>query len=63
MAERILHILFDGPDDLAARIIRQQSGPGTGLDVRVVDMSADEVKAGELLEEIFAADKVLSWNA
>lgn len=61
MSDRILHILFDGPDDMATRIIREQSA--SGMSLRVMDMSAGDLSTDDLVEEIFASDKVFSWHA
>jgi len=61
MDTRILHILFDGPDDLAARMIEGHSAEGHSL--KVIDMSEDRTDAHVLVDEIFIADKVFSWHA
>lgn len=61
MGDRILHILFDGPDDMATRIIREQSA--SGMSLKVMDMVAGDITADDLVDEIFAADKVFSWHA
>lgn len=59
---KILHILFDGPDALARRIISEQDLPGSGIEAKILDMSDGSVDAGELVDEIERADKVISWH-
>lgn len=61
MGGRILHILFDGPDDMATRIMREQSA--SGMSLKVMDMSAGDLSSDDLVDEIFLADKVFSWHA
>jgi len=56
----ILHILFDGPDDLAARMMDGQRESGFSL--KVVDMSRGDVDAHDLVEMIFESGKVFSWH-
>ena len=60
MSGTILHILFDGPDDLAGRMIEAQEV--TGYTLKVVDMSEGAADAHALVDEIFAAEKVFSWH-
>lgn len=59
----MLHILFDGPDELATRMINEQHASGMALEIKVIDMSAGEATADELVDEIFLADKVFSWHS
>lgn len=66
MGERVLHILFDGPDGpdgLATRMISEQRASGLAHEIKVIDMSADEIMADDLVDEIFLADKVFSWHS
>jgi len=56
----ILHILFDGPDDMATRVMSEQAA--SGFDLKVMDMSDGSVTTDDLVVEIFKADKVLSWH-
>ena len=59
----ILHILFDGPDDAIAQRMIQEHGKNSELEVSVADMSGDAAcSADELVDKIFAADKVISWH-
>jgi N-methylhydantoinase A/oxoprolinase/acetone carboxylase beta subunit len=60
-ADRILHVLFDGPDDLARRMIKGHEA--TGADLKVIDLSEKELDARALVDEIFRAHKVFSWHA
>jgi hypothetical protein len=59
--ESILHILFDGPDDLASRMIEGQRASGYSL--KVLDMSEGGMDAHDLVDEIFETDKIFSWHA
>ncbi len=52
----ILHILNDGPTDLSTQVIDVQKQDN---DVKVIELSG--VSAEELVDEIFASDKVVSW--
>ncbi|MGD2079633.1 MAG: hypothetical protein PVJ36_00700 [Nitrospirota bacterium] len=55
---KILHILSDGPSDLAARVAEAQSAEH---EVTVLDLTERKVSYGEVVEEIFSHDKVISW--
>ena len=60
----ILHILFDGTDDTIAQRMIAEHGKNSELEVSVVDMSIDAaLSADELVDKIFAADKVISWHS
>lgn len=58
---RVLHILFDGPDELASRMVREHEAM-EDIVLKVMDMSAGALSAAELVDEIFASDKVFSWH-
>jgi hypothetical protein len=53
---KILHILNDGPTDLSTQVIDAQK---QDHEVKVVELSA--LSHEELVDEIFASDKVVSW--
>ncbi len=53
---KILHILNDGPTDLSTQITDVQKQDN---EVKVVELSG--VSHEELVDEIFANDKVISW--
>ena len=55
---KILHILNDGPDALADRIISVQSKEH---EVRVIDLSRKELSYEAVVDAIFSHDKVISW--
>ncbi|MEJ2183511.1 MAG: hypothetical protein P8Y66_08305 [Nitrospirota bacterium] len=55
---KVLHILFDGPDDLSARIISAQA---PAAEVKVVDFPGSGLSYEALIEEIFGHDRVVSW--
>jgi hypothetical protein len=54
----ILHILNDGPSGLSDRIISIQKQE---FAVKVVDLSGGNVSYDELVDDIFAFDRVISW--
>ncbi len=54
----ILHLLNDGGDELSARIIEAQARQH---EVRVVNLRGSELSYEQLVDEIFAHDKVVSW--
>jgi hypothetical protein len=54
----ILHLLNDGGDELSSRIIETQARQHR---VRVVNLRASELSHEQLVDEIFAHDKVVSW--
>lgn len=55
---RVLHILNDGPDELAERVIAVHA---RAHHVRVIDLSKGDVPYERLVDEIFAHDRVISW--
>lgn len=55
---RILHILNDGPTGLSDQIIGVQSKEN---EVRVVDLSKKDASYEDIIDAIFAYDKVVSW--
>lgn len=55
---KILHILNDGPDELAQRVIAMHSNIHQ---VRIVDLTRMEISYERLVDEIFAHDRVISW--
>ena len=57
---KMLHILTQPEDKLAAKIIEQQ-GTQPDCRVEVVDLSAPEPDYDDLLVKIFAADSVAVW--
>ena len=57
---RILHILNQPADELAAEVIRRQRAQAR-LEMEVFDLTQGQPDYAELLERIFAADSVLTW--
>ena len=55
---KILHLLNDGGDELSARIIAVHA---RDHQVRVVNLRDRELSFEQLVDEIFAHDKVVSW--
>lgn len=55
---RILHLLNDGGDELSARIIAVHA---RNHQVRVVNLRDRDISFEQLVDEIFAHDKVVSW--
>jgi hypothetical protein len=55
---KILHILNDGPTKLSDEIIRVQSAVH---DVKVIDLSKKDMSYEDIVDEIFARDRVVSW--
>jgi hypothetical protein len=55
---KVLHILNDGPTELSDEIIRVQSAE---YEVRVIDLSKNEMSYGEIVDAIFSCDRVTSW--
>lgn len=55
---KILHILNDGPMELAAEIIEAQAKEN---EVRVIDLTKEGVSYDAVVDEIFACDRVISW--
>lgn len=60
---KILHILSKGPDDLNQRIISlQMKGlEASACSIKVIDLRSDDLSYEELIRDIFACDKVVSW--
>lgn len=55
---KILHILNDGPDRLSSGIIALQSQEH---EITVIDLSKQEASYERIVDEIFSADRVVSW--
>lgn len=55
---KILDILSDGPTELSTRFIELHK---KGNDVKVIDLSKGEASYDKVIDEIAAADKVISW--
>lgn len=55
---RVLHLLNDGPETAPGDILKLQAA---GNEVEVIDLSKMVIPYGELVEKIFASDKVISW--
>lgn len=55
---RLLHIMTDGPAELAAQIIEAQSADNQ---VEVIDLSQDDISYEAVIDAIFSCDKVISW--
>ena len=55
---KILHLLRDGPEATASRIIAVHANEHQ---VKVIDLSAREISYEDLVDQIFAHDKVICW--
>ncbi len=55
----VLHILVEGAVPLATKLINEQSGEA---EVEVMDLSVDKVSYDELVDRVFAADRVICWS-
>lgn len=55
---KILHLLNDGGGELSARIIAVHA---RDHQVRVVNLRGRDISFEQLVDEIFAHDKVVSW--
>lgn len=55
---RILCLLNEGPDTGARRWIEALSG---NSEVELVELAKKELSYAELVDRIFAADRVISW--
>jgi hypothetical protein len=55
---KILHILNDGPNALSDRIIRIQSKDN---EVKVVDLSRNDMSYEAIIDDIFWSSRVISW--
>ena len=56
--KKILHILNDGPNAAAERIIAAQAKDNM---VEVVDLTAGKLSYDMLVDRILACDRVVSW--
>lgn len=54
----VLHLLNDGPEAACVELLRLQSAE---FEVEVIDLSKADVSYEELVDKIFASDKVVSW--
>lgn len=54
----VLHVLKDGPQEAATAIAELQAAE---LEVEVIDLSRPVISYEELVDRIFASDKVISW--
>jgi len=54
----VLHVLINGPDKAAAAIAELQAAEA---EVEIVDLSRPGVSYEDLVDRIFASDKVISW--
>jgi hypothetical protein len=55
---KILHILNDGPTPLSDRIIGLQAREH---EIKVIDLSKREMSYEDIVDEIVACDRVISW--
>jgi NADH dehydrogenase FAD-containing subunit len=55
---KILHILNDGPEASAERIINVQAKEH---EVKVIDLSEKEISYENIIDDIFSYDRVISW--
>ncbi len=55
---KILHIINDSPADLTTQIIDVQSA---GNDVKVIELSRNNISYDSIIDDIFSYDKVISW--
>lgn len=55
---KILHILNDGPEDLSGKIIHVQEELHN---VKVVDLTQQNLSYDELVDDLFSYDRVISW--
>jgi len=54
----VLHVLIDGPEEAATAIARLQAAE---IEVEVVDLTTSGISYEDLVDRIFASDKVISW--
>jgi len=54
----VLHLLCDGPEAAASRIVAVHAREHQ---VKVIDLSTREVSYEDLVDEIFAHDRVICW--
>lgn len=55
---KVLHLLRDGPEAMANRIIAMQAQEH---EVTVIDLGARGISYEDLVDQIFAHDKVICW--
>ncbi len=55
---KVLHLLHDGPEAMANRIIAMQAKEH---EVTVIDLGACGISYEDLVDQIFAHDKVICW--
>lgn len=55
---KILHILNDGPSQMAADIITIQAKEH---EIKIADLSKKDVSYESIVDNIFACDRVISW--
>jgi len=55
---RVLQILTDGPGTASGDVLKLQT---TEHEVEVIDLTSMDVSYEELVDKIFANDKVISW--
>lgn len=55
---KILHLLRDGPEPTATRVIAVHAREHQ---VKVIDLGARDLAYDDLVDEIFAHDKVICW--
>ncbi|MBF0557533.1 MAG: hypothetical protein HQL08_02010 [Nitrospirae bacterium] len=56
---KVLHILNDGHNTLAAQIARIQD---ENNEVNTIDLSANNLSYEYVIESIFSSDRVISWH-
>lgn len=54
----VLHLLNDGPEAAPGEILKLQAAE---FEVEVIDLSRLGISYEDLVEKIFASDKVISW--
>jgi len=54
----VLHVLKDGPQEAATAVAELQAAE---LEVEVVDLSRPGISYEDLVDRIFASDKVVFW--
>ncbi len=55
---KILHILNDGPSNLADTIIRELQKEH---EIRIIDLTKRDVPYDRIIDDIFSYDRVISW--
>jgi hypothetical protein len=56
---KVLHILNDGYNMLAERTARTQAEKN---EVRIVDLTVDNISYESIIDAIFSHDRVISWH-